>query len=64
MILPSDPLMLLSVINTRLRDKYDSLEDLIQDLDLSEYEISVPLEAIGYEYDSMVNQFVKGRRAL
>ena len=32
--LPSDPAMLLSVVNTRLRDNYASLDELCDDLHL------------------------------
>ena len=38
-MLPNDPAMLLSYINMKLRDQYDSLERLCYDLDISESEI-------------------------
>ena len=38
-MLPSDPIMLLSVVNMKLRDSYASLDALCDDLDVSEDEI-------------------------
>ena len=38
-MLPSDPAMLLSVINLKLRDFYPSLNELCKDLDDHEEEI-------------------------
>ncbi|WP_347493503.1 DUF4250 domain-containing protein [Ruminococcus sp. HUN007] len=38
-MLPNDPAILLSVINTKLRDQYSSLAALCDDLDVSEDEI-------------------------
>ena len=37
--LPQDPIMLYSVINTKLRDFYSSLEVLCEDMGLSEEEL-------------------------
>lgn len=56
-MLPKDPIMLLSYINTQLRDVYDSYEKLCDDLDLDEKEIEDQLRTIGYEYQSEINQF-------
>ena len=38
-MIPKDPVMLLSYINTQLRDFYDSFEGLCKALDLDENEI-------------------------
>ncbi len=57
MALPSDPMILLSVINTKLRDCYGSLEDLCEGEDASEDEIVALLKASGYTYDEAANQF-------
>ena len=54
---PKDPVMLLSYINTQLRDFYDSYEDLCKSLELDENEIRQKLLSIGYEYDDSLNQF-------
>ena len=56
--LPEDPMMLYSVINTRLRDQYGSLEALCEDLDVSEIEIRKKLSEAGFVYDPELNQFV------
>ena len=56
-MIPKDPVMLLSYINTQLRDFYDSFEDLCKALDLDENEIKHKLSSIGYEYNDSLNQF-------
>jgi hypothetical protein len=58
-MLPKEPNILLSVINTKLRDMYSSLDDLCEDLDESRDEIEDILRANGYEYNSSNNQFIK-----
>ena len=50
--------MLLSFVNLKLRDFNGSLEDLCEDLDTSETEITEKLGAIDYHYDKEKNQFV------
>lgn len=50
--------LLLSYINTKLRDGYDSLEALCDDLELSEEEIVRRLGALGYEYSPEHNRFL------
>lgn len=57
-MIPSDPVMLLSFVNLKLRDFYDSLEELCDDLDVSAQEIEDKLKLAGYTYDSVQNQFV------
>ena len=47
--LPQDKFMLLSVINTLLRDKYSDLDALCDDLDAETDEITEALRSIGYE---------------
>ena len=56
-MLPNDPAMLLSYINMKLRDQYDSLERLCDDLDISKSEIVENLKTIDYIYDNEKNQF-------
>ncbi|HAD23016.1 MULTISPECIES: DUF4250 domain-containing protein [Kandleria] len=55
--LPSDPIMLLSVINMKLRDQYDSLDSLCDDLDVNKEEIINKLSSVNYVYDETQNQF-------
>lgn len=57
-MLPSDPMMLLSVVNMKLRDAYASLDALCDDLDVSEEEIVNRLAEVGYAYSKERNQFV------
>ncbi len=56
-MLPKDPVMLLSVINMKLRDAYSSLDALCEDLDVSSVEIVEKLASIEYVYDEEENQF-------
>lgn len=58
MSLPKDAVMLLSVVNMRLRDSYSSLDKLCDDLDENKDEIIERLSSIGYEYNEEINQFV------
>ena len=55
--LPSDPIMLMSVLNTKLRDEYDSLETLCDDLELDRTELTGHLHEAGFDYDPARNQF-------
>lgn len=56
-MLPKIPTVLLSVINTKLRDQYSSLDELCEDLDESKEEIEKILSSIGYYYNKELNQF-------
>ena len=57
MNLPKDPVILLSVINTLLRDKYKSYDELCDDYNIKESEITSKLNLIGYSYNDKLNQF-------
>ena len=59
MSLPKDPVMLLSVVNTQLRDIYPSLDELAKAHMVEKQELIDRLEAINYSYDEAQNQFVK-----
>lgn len=56
--LPTDPFILLSFINTRLRDRYSSLDALCDDMNVSRSDIEARLGAVGYVYDSTLNKFI------
>ena len=56
--LPNDPMLCLSVVNTKLRDFYKNLDALCQDLDVDKKLLIDKLKMIDYEYDSDLNQFV------
>ena len=60
-MIPQDPVILLSYINTQLRDNYNDLNALADGLDISMDElknITQKLEAIGYKYDNSSNRFI------
>ena len=56
-MIPNDPVMLLSYINTQLRDNYKDLEDLCDRLEVSRSEIEEKLGKISYRYNKDLNQF-------
>ncbi len=56
--MPKDPVMLLSVINTKLRDFYPSLDELCEDLDISRKTVEEALNQIDYHYSTEQNQFI------
>lgn len=58
MEMPKDPVMLLSFINTQLRDNYNSLTELCKTYSVDINQINKTLLAIDYVYDKSVNQFV------
>ena len=57
MIKNIDATMLLSIINTKLRDKYTSLDILCDDLEITKEYILNKLETIGYNYNETENRF-------
>ena len=57
-MIPNDPVMLLSFVNMKLRDKYASLDDMCEDLDISSTEVIEKLGKIDYHYDVEKNQFI------
>ena len=56
-MLPKDPYILLSVINTKLRDEYSDLDALCDGLDADRAELTGRLAGAGYAYDPETNQF-------
>ena len=57
-MLPKDPVILLSVVNTKLRDEFDHLEDLCSALDVDAAVLTETLAALDYHYNSDKNQFI------
>ena len=57
MDIPKDPVILLGVINTKLRDFYPTLEELCKSLSLEEDNLCSTLAGIDYHYDAEANQF-------
>ncbi len=58
MNLPNDPFILLSVVNTLLRDKYSSLEELCDGENVSKEELEKKLNTINYYYNNESNQWI------
>ncbi len=58
MSLPQDPIMLLSYVNTQLRDNYRSLDDFCAAMDVPRGELEQKLRAVNYEYDAQQNAFI------
>ena len=58
MALPKDPFMLLSYVNTQLRDNFPSLEEFAKSLGEDEGAIRGTLENAGFIYDAGLNRFV------
>ena len=56
-MLPKDPFMLLSLINTKLRDEYNSLDELCASMDVDKSHLQKTLEEAGFEYNPDINQF-------
>lgn len=56
--IPKDPMMLLSFVNTKLRDQYSNLNELCDDLNISQDELVQKLSAIDYQYNPELNRFL------
>lgn len=56
--LPNDPMLCLSVVNTKLRDQYTDLDSLCEDLNVDKHSLIEKMSAIDYEYNLEQNQFV------
>ena len=54
-----DANILLSTVNTYLRDKYSSLSALCEIEDYDYFELVKILKEIGYVYDENLNAFIK-----
>ena len=56
--IPNDPMMLLSFVNTQLRDNYDTLEEFCEAYEVCASEIISKLSKIDYEYNESLNKFI------
>ncbi len=56
-MIPTDPFMLFSFINMKLRDQYPSLDELCEDLDIDKEKLIAILAAAGFEYSEENNKF-------
>lgn len=57
MNIPTNPDMLVSFVNMKLRDEYASLEELCDDLDINFDELCQNLHNAGYEYSTDAKRF-------
>ena len=55
--IPSDPMMLLSFLNMKLRDFYSNLDELCNALDLDKEEVVKKMADAGFEYNESQNKF-------
>ncbi|NLP34122.1 MAG: DUF4250 domain-containing protein [Clostridiales bacterium] len=58
MNLPKDPFILLSYINTKLRDENPSIDDLCLSLNIDKTWLENTLSSIAYTYDQDTNRFI------
>ena len=56
--LPKDALMLLSFVNTRLRDDEILLDSFCSQFNVTKEEIIKKLDSIGYTYNDELNKFI------
>ena len=57
MSLPKDPMILLSFVNTKLRDEFTDLEEFCKEENISIESLKEQLESIGFQYNETINQF-------
>ena len=55
--LPKDPMMLMSLINMKLRDFYPSLDALGEDMNIDKGQLLEKLASAGFEYNQNLNKF-------
>lgn len=55
--MPKDPFMLLSWVNMKLRDRYDSIDALCDDLNIDRDALDKSLNVAGFEYMPEINQY-------
>lgn len=56
--LPGDPVVLLSFLNTRMRDEHVTLDELCSQFQADRREIEQKLDKLGYTYNNVLNKFV------
>lgn len=59
MNIPQDPFILLSFINTKLRDEYKNVDDLCKSLNISRIQLESDLASIDYTYTKEQNRFIR-----
>ncbi len=58
MSIPKDPAILLSFVNTQLRDNYPSLDEMCASLNINKDDIVNSLKKLDYTYNSTHNRFM------
>ena len=56
-MIPNDPAILLSFVNTKLRDFYSNLDALCADMNIDKEELCEKLAFAGFKYDEKQNMF-------
>ena len=56
-VLPEDPMILFSFINTKLRDNFASFDELCDDMHFSKADFVAKLGSVGFEYNPQQNKF-------
>ena len=57
MSLPKDPMILLSFVNTKLRDEFTDLEEFCKEENISIESLKEQLESNGFQYNETIRQF-------
>ena len=57
-MLPRDPMILYSYVNTQLRDRHIDLDDFCAEENVDRTELCKTLREVGFEYDPQANRFL------
>ena len=57
-MLPKDPYILLSYVNTKLRDEFANLDELCAALDVDRSALEDTLQGVSVRYDEASHQFI------
>lgn len=57
-MLPKDPYILLSYVNTKLRDEFSDLDELCAVLDVDRSALEDTLQGVSVRYDEASHQFI------
>ena len=56
MDIPQDPIILVSYVNTKLRDQFATLDEFCRTYDINEEELRDTLDSIDYQYDETTGE--------
>ncbi|MFB9133884.1 DUF4250 domain-containing protein [Vibrio sp. AK197] len=57
-----DSVILLGIVNEKLRLECDSFDELVTVYDMDVETVTVKLDSLGYQYDPLTNQFKSAMR--